>query len=203
MAKRPPQLDATALRFLNTQDMTEVHVMQGQKADHERQARIYQQTLKHEACRFGDGLIFYLVGHRELSPQQHVWAFVLGVLNVRDSFPEGTELFDDYADWGGHELHLDVKVQPPKTKDPDTEKTVAFPFDDEPHQAACKLAERIATYIGMKKHAVNLTNEQTAYGIGRAFHNLRSTYPQDLGGVHSFDAYAAAAGEYFDTYKNT
>jgi len=190
-------------RFLGVKTAEEVHVLENQKANEERQAHAYETMLLREACEFGDSLVRYIMGHYKLSAAQRAWAVVLGTLNVRGDYPGGTEEFDELADRGGEQLQLDnVNIV-----DDDEEKqriVQELPqFTQEQYREAAAFAEAFSRYIGMKRNQLGTDRKQTAYGLGRAFHNLRLTFPMEGGGTAAFDELARRAGDYFDRYKDS
>jgi hypothetical protein len=195
MPKDTHQLDATALRFLGNK-REEIQVIEGQKITAARREEQQEKALLQESCDYGNSLVHMTVGHRHLTPEQHAWGFALGVLCVRADYPDGPDRFDDLADQAGRDLSLSA----PSFSDEKTEKIKKdlHPLVKEEEYEAAKFAEFIAKYITMTKHRAGLSNPQAAYGLGRAFHNLRATFPPDRGGTVAFDEYARHAGMYFD-----
>jgi hypothetical protein len=190
------KLDQTALQFLGAK-RGEVQVHEGQKASADKQRKQHEQMLIKEACDFGNTLVRYIVNHKDMPLKARVWSFALGVLCVRDEYPEGGEKFDELADLGGEDLQL----TPPTKQHEEAMRSHArnLPvLEGEVLLEAARFAELVAKYVTTKKHQSGLNNLQAAYGLGRAFHNLRQTFPAEEGGVFAFDEYARQAGVYFD-----
>jgi hypothetical protein len=121
---------------------------------------------------------------------------VLGILNVRFDYPDGQERFDEISDLAGEDLVL----PPPMPFTPEEEVQIRRhrrPLEDESFRKAANFAEVFAKYITLTKHSMGLSSQQAAYGIGRAFHNLRQCFPREDGGTVAFDEYARLAGDYF------
>jgi hypothetical protein len=196
--KIQPTLDDTALRFLGNK-REEIRVMEGQEAKATRLEEQRERFLLTESCEYGNSLVLMATGHRHLTPEQLAWGFTLSLLCLRADYPEGSDRFDDLADQAGKDLHLPVT-----TYDEETIATIRKtlqPLVKEKEYEAAKFAEVIAKYIEMTKRRGELSNPQAAYGLGRAFHNLRSTFPADKGGTVAFDEYAKHAGMYYDVNK--
>lgn len=192
------KLDDQTRRMLGVTDDKELQVMEGQTTDTTRLRTAREKASLREACDFGDVLVEYTVGHTDLSLPQRVWALALGVFNVRFDYPEGTDKFDDLVDQGGDDLHLDKTSEVTDEAAAEEIQQGLIPLKGDDLIEAAKFAETFAKYITMKKHQIGLSNPQAAYGLGRAFHNLRLGFPMEAGGAVAFDEYARQAGEYFD-----
>lgn len=70
-------------------------------------------------------------------------------------------------------------------------------------EEAAVFSENFQEFLKKKKHQIGLSNRQGAHGLGRAFHNLRRTFPADKGGSAAFDELARRAGQYFMENKET
>ncbi len=199
-AKTAARLDAMAQRFLGNQ-IDEVRVIAGQQATEKRLLAAQEKYLVAEACQFGDILVRYTMGHRKLSFEQRAWGFTLALFCIREDYPEGVEEFDTVVDQAGSDLELSMKNV---VTDPEQITRVVsdlVQFDTEQFKGAAIFAEQLSRYVEGKKHQKNLSNPQAAYGLGRAFHNLRLGYPLSEGGPAVFDELTRRAGEYFERYK--
>ena len=186
---QPPELDNVARKFLGVTDPSKVKVVKGQTANAEKQRKLYEQQLMHEACEFGDTLVGYVGAHEKLTLGQRVVSVTLALLNLRRDFPDGVQRFDEYVDLGGDDLKLEPV--PPSDKPQGVLASADF-------LPAAKFAETLVGYVIMTKHQLGLSNPQGAYGLGRMFHTLRGHFPTANGGPLQFDALAAQAGEYFN-----
>ena len=207
-------MDAFTQRFFGNE---KVQRIDGQKANEEKQAAMQERFLMDEACRFGDTLIRYVVAHRKLSTAQRAWGFGLALFCLRGDYPEGIEDFDDLIDMGGESLTLresneSAVTQIASTATATTTATTTATatatatclhtstFNETEQHAAAALAENISKYIERQKQQKGLSNSQAAYGIGRAFHSLRTGYPPEEGGVAAFDEIISYASEYYELY---
>jgi hypothetical protein len=189
---KAPTLDSLAKGFLGVASEKETRVIKGQTANAARQQAFYEQQLLHEACEFGDILVHYVGSHVDLPLPQRAFGTALGILNLRRDYPTGGEQFDELADLGGEELQLPKSTKPAPIIEP------PLPLTGEALHNAAAFAESFVRYVTMKKQQLGLSNPQAAYGLGRAFHNLRLTFPVDDGNTVAFDFYAQQAGEYFN-----
>jgi hypothetical protein len=193
-------LDATARRFLGS-NLDEVRVIAGQKADEKKLVASQERYLLAEACQFGDILVRYTMAHRKLSFEQRAWGFALSLFCIRGDFPEGLEDFDELADQGGNDLELSHKNV---VTDAERASRIAkeLPeFSQTGLQDAAGFAEQVSKYVETKKHQMGLSNPQAAYGLGRAFHNLRLGYPLSEGGTAAFDELTRRASGYYERFK--
>lgn len=179
------KIDEFSQQFLGSKD---VQVHQGQTADKTKLERMREQYLIQEAAEFGDIITNYIANHPRIDPTQRAFGLTLSILNLRHAYPAGTDLFDDLADQGGKDLQISA------TPVPDAANAPATRLSDAAEETAAQFSELLTKYVTMKKNQLGTSNYQTAYGLGRAFHNLRSLYPS---GPEVFDTYAAQAGEYF------
>lgn len=201
-SEKPPRLDSLANAFLGNQEAV---IVEGQKADEKKQLEMAARQLLFEACDYGDVLVKYVAMHGRLSPAQAAWGFALALLNVRSEYPEGGDAFDDLAEQARQDLELAVTTE---VTDPeriartqaDAERE-AQEWTHEEFTEAATFAENMAEYFGKKKRQQDIDNKQAAYGLGRAFHNLRLTFPADHGGSAAFDVYAKRAGVYLAENK--
>lgn len=197
------ELDPAALRFLGVQNMADVQIIEGQKAKEEKLRAQTEKFLLEEACGFGDSLVHYVAAHnKEYTTKQLIWGTVLGTLCLREDYLDGVDKFDELADQGGKDLQLKVKT-PEYTEEQRTEIIRKVQLTQEEALTAAKFAELYAGYVAMKKRQTSISNIQIAYGLGRAFHNLRLTFPEDEGGYVAFDELARQAGGYFDANKGS
>lgn len=198
LRSRPPVtgMDDQARRFLgNVED--EVVQRQGQKADDDKLRTSQERMLLAEACQYGDDLVRYVAMHRDLSPEEAAWGFCLGLYCARDAYPDGDEAFDDIAEQAGKDLTL---AETTIITDPDRVvqiQTELLEFEDKAFKLAAAFAEDFASFLDRKKRQLSIGNKQGAYGLGRAFHNLRQTFPMDRGGSATFDELARRSGIYF------
>lgn len=189
-------LDETAKRFLgNAGD--DVVRRDGQKADDDKLRHSQERMLLAEACEYGDDLVRYVAMHQNHTGEELAWGFCLGLYCARRDYPDGDEAFDDVAEQAGKDL---VLAQTTVVSDPDEAvriQTELQQFEDASFRRAAAFAENFASFLDRKKRQLGLGNKQGAYGLGRAFHNLRQTFPQDKGGSAAFDELARRAGIYF------
>lgn len=196
------ELDPEALRFLGVQNTEDVRIIEGQKAKADKVQAQTEKFLLEEACGFGDSLVHYVAAHsKEYPPQQLIWGMSLGTLCLREDYLDGVDKFDELADQGGKDLKLEVKPPAYTAEEKVTIRRKATLTPDETLNAA-KFAELYAGYVAMKKRQTNISNVQIAYALGRAFHNLRLTFPDDEGGRIAFDTLAEQAGAYFADNKD-
>lgn len=184
-----------AQRFLGT-NLDEVRVVAGHQANEKMLVASQEKYLLAEACRYGDILVRYTSAHRKLSFEQRVWGFSLALFCTRGDYPEGLEEFDKLADQGGDDLDLATLNH---TRASEVEQPAELSIPDQ--QEAAQFAEAAARYIATKKRQMGLSNPQAAYGLGRAFHNLRLGYPRSDGGTAVFDVLAARAWDYYERYR--
>ena len=196
MTTKLPTMDDLAKNFLGVSKSSDVKVVSGQKANTERQQALYEQELAHEACEFGDVLVNYVGSHVDVPLAHRAFGVALGVLNLRSEYPGGGEQFDELADLGGEDLQIEAKKKAPVTAAVSSAKVT--PLTEEVVLAAAPFAEIFVRFVTMKKHQLGLGNPQTAYALGRTFHNLRACFPPEDGGPAAFDQYAQQAGEYFN-----
>lgn len=199
--KKGDKLDPTVKSFLGVANEEEVNVVTGQKANDKKAVDAREKYLLAEACEFGDILVSYIGDHPRLDLGQRVWAVVLAMLCQRGDYPEGVEKFDALADQGGQ----DLQYEGPNNTLPEDEAATMVrdlpPLDGDRFTDAAKFAETFSAYITMKKQQLGVSNPQGAYGLGRAFHNLRLGFPKTEGGTAVFDEYAKRAGRYYDENK--
>lgn len=196
------ELDAATQRYLGS-DPSAIRTIPGQKADPQKVGAMQEKYLMADACRFGDILVRYVVAHHKLSFEQRVWGFTLALFCIRGDYPDGTEDFDVIADAGGYDLTLSDKNKNVIT---DEEQAAQFAlelpvFDPSAQHNAAQFAEQVTRYIEMKKQQQGVSNTQAAYGLGRAFHNLRLEYPRDKGGTAVFDELARRAHSYYVQHR--
>lgn len=196
--KKGDKLDPTVKKFLGVKDESEVKVVTNQKAEDKKLLNAREQYLLAEACEFGDILVSYIGAHPSLDLGQRAWAVVLALLCQRADYPEGVEKFDELADQGGK----DLQYGGPDNTLPEDEAAAMVnnlpPLEDNRFEKAAQFAETFSAYISMKKQQLGVSNPQAAYGLGRAFHNLRLGFPKAEGGSAVFDEYARRAGRYYD-----
>ena len=197
----PRELDATAQRFLGTSTAPPV-VHEGQRADGERLAEQHERLLLSEACAYGDDMVRYVAMHKDLSPEEGAWGFCLGLYCARDAFPAGGDAFDDIAEQARKDLTLPITTEVTDEDAVARIQTELGEFTDEQFSRAAAFAENVASFLDRKKRQVGIGNKQGAYGLGRAFHNLRLTFPSDKGGSAAFDELARRAGIYFTDNKD-
>lgn len=196
------KLDDTAQRFLKAgAPAMPVQVHAGQRANDEQLAAQHERALLAEACEFGDDLVRYVAMHKDLTPEEAAWGFCLGLYCARDAYPGGGDAFDDVADQARQDL---VLTQTTVIEDPEeiaSIQTELPEFTDAQFERAAVFAENVASFLDRRKRQVGIANKQGAYGLGRAFHNLRQTFPRDRGGSAAFDELARRAGFYFADNK--
>jgi hypothetical protein len=201
MPIRPSKkLDSIAKRFLESAEAP-IHVHDGQKADKERLAEQQERMLLAEACEYGDDMVRYVAMHRDLSPEEAAWGFCLGLYCARNAYPDGGDAFDDIADQAHKDLVLVKTTIITDRAEIERIQTELPEFTEEQFQRAAVFAENIASFLDRKKRQVGIGNKQGAYGLGRAFHNLRQTFPGKSGGSAAFDELARRAGLYFAENK--
>jgi len=182
------ELDSTARAFLK-QGGEKITTMPGQTADLNRVEQQRQRVLIREACAHGDELIIYITGHRvSHTLPVMAWATSAFVLALRLEYPDGEKRFDEWSQRGGAEL----EVPPVSLSKPGAIHKLT---PDEVFSAV-ELAKLCAKYASQILKRSGINNAQAAYGLGRAFQNLRLTFPQIYGGVLAFDQYAKEAGQY-------
>jgi hypothetical protein len=204
MPLRPnQQLDNTAQRFLKAGSATAapVQVHDGQKADDARLAAQHEQVLLSEACAYGDDLVRYVAMHQDLSPEEAAWGFCLGLYCARDAYPPGGDVFDDIADQARKDLVLAKTTVVTDQAEIERIQTELPEFTENQFTRSAAFAEDFANFLSRKKRQVGIANKQGVYGLGRAFHNLRQTFPKDRGGSAAFDELARRAGFYFADNK--
>jgi hypothetical protein len=194
--RKTEPLDDTARRFLQIgQNTPEVH--EGQSADKGKLQEGWERTLLHEACEYGDDMVRYVAMHKDLTPEEAAWGVCLGIYCARDVYPNGAEEFDDLGDQAAKDLVL------PQTTVVTDEGEIAriqmelTDFDDAGFRRAALFSEKFQDFLKGKKQQLGISNRQGAYGLGRAFHNLRRTFPTDNGGSATFDELARRSGLYF------
>ena len=196
-------IDPTALRFLGAKNAQEVQIIEGQKANAERLQAQTEKFLLEEACDLGDSLVRYVTAHsNEYTPQHLIFGMVLGTFCLREDYLDGKEKFDEIADQGGKDLKLEVQGED-LTEERIKQIIKNVQLSPEAVQLGAQFAELYAGYVAMKKRQTSISNIQIAYGLGRAFHNLRLTFPEDEGGRLAFDELAKQAGAYFDANKGS
>lgn len=189
-------LDATARRFLQIgRNAPEVH--EGQQADANKQREGWERILLIEACEYGDDLVRYVAMHQKLSPMEMAWGFCLGLYCARAEYPNGGEEFDDLGIQAAQDLVLSEMTLITDEDEIVRIQTELPQLDDKQQKEAALFSEDLQEFLKKKKHQVGISNKQGAYGLGRAFHNLRRTYPVDRGGSAAFDEFARRAGRYF------
>jgi hypothetical protein len=201
MPIRPSKkLDETAQRFLRAGSQP-VEVHDGQQADEKRLAEQQERMLLAEACEYGDDMVRYVAMHKDLSPEEAAWGFCLGLYCARDAYPNGGDAFDDIADQARKDLVLAKTTIITDQAEIERIQTELPEFKEESFKRAAAFAENVASFLDRKKRQVGIGNKQGAYGLGRAFHNLRQTYPEEKGGSAAFDELARRAGLYFAENK--
>lgn len=194
------QLDATARRFLGN-DLDEIRVIAGQKADDKKLLASQERYLIAEACEFGDVLVRYTMAHRKLSFEQRAWGFALALFCIRGDYPEGLSDFDSLVDQGGDDLELSSKNV---VTDAERVKSIVddlLQFSEKALKEAALFSEQVSKYVETKKHQKGLSNPQAVYGLGRAFHNLRLGFPLSEGGTAAFDELTRRASGYYERFK--
>lgn len=199
-SKGSEPLDETAKQFLQIgRNAPEVH--EGQKADGDKQREGWERMLLSEACEYGDDLVRYVAMHQQMSPLQLAWGFCLGLYCARAEYPNGGDEFDDL----GAQAAKDLVLAETTVIDDEDEiariQTELTPFTEQQQHEAAVFSENFQEFLKKKKHQVGISNKQGAYGLGRAFHNLRRTFPRDQGGSAAFDELARRAGLYFAENK--
>jgi hypothetical protein len=167
----------------------------GQKANEKKLAAGQERMLRAEACNFGDDLVRYVAMHQDNTHEELAWGFCLALYVARSIYPNGEEDFDEISDQAANDLVL--------SEENITEKAEVAPFSDGTFRRAAEFAELMQEYIRRKKPQTGISNRQGAYGLCRAFHNLRRTFPADKGGSAAFDELARRAGEYFAENRET
>lgn len=135
-------------------------------------------------------MVNYVINHPKLTPAQRAWGFMLGLFCVREEYPEGVSTFDEFIDKGGDDLKLEKTTESAPDK---IDSALEGPLFD----GAAEFAELFAKYVSKTKRGIGLSNPQAAYGLGRALHNLRSTFPEENGGPVGFDHWASEASAYY------
>lgn len=205
MANKDLTLDPTARAFLGTHRDGAVEIVQraGQKVKVEAVLDAEGRWRHEEACDFGNSLVQYVAMHEDLSVPQRVWGFSLASMCLREDYPDGTEVFDTLYE--SAEADLDLPGHPLTAFDEDerlTRVAKVEPMDEATLRAAAQFSEKVYAYIMKKRLGLGLHYTQAAYAIGRAFHNLRRTFPDALGGHPAFDEYVSDAGKYFANNKD-
>lgn len=199
-SKPDRDLDATAKRFLQIgQDTPEIH--EGQQADADKQREGWERLLLSEAGEYGDDLVRYVAMHRQLEHAELAWGFCLGLYCARIEYPNGGEEFDDLGEQAANDL---VLAETTLVRDPEKAEKIQMEvpqFSDTRLKEAAVFSENFQEFLKKKKHQIGISNKQGAYGLGRAFHNLRRTFPADKGGSAAFDELARRAGQYFAKNK--
>lgn len=200
MPERPPiPNDPMAKAFLGS-DPSKVTVMPGQKANETKQAAMQEKYLLAEACRFGDDVVRYVMGHYKLSEAQRIWGFAVTLFCLRADYPDGGDDFDELADQGGEDLELPKKniiEEPERVNDIATRLRE---FTDAELLEAASFAERTNAYIEATKQRDGISNPQAVYALGRAFHNMRFGFPLEKGGTAAFDEFVRRASAYFERH---
>ena len=195
-SKPDDKLDETAQRFLQIgQNAPEIH--EGQKADADKQREGWERMLLSEACEYGDDLVRYIAMHKQLDPAQITWGFCLGLYCARAEYPNGGEEFDDLGEQAAKDLVLSETTVIEDAQEIERIQTELPQFTEKAQHEAAVFSENFQEFLKKKKHQVGISNKQGAYGLGRAFHNLRRTYPASHGGSAAFDELARRAGRYF------
>ena len=195
-------LDDTAKRFLQIGGNTpEVH--EGQKADAEKQRDGWERVLLSEACEYGDDLVRYVAMHQQLESEELAWGFCLGIYCARAEYPNGGDEFDDLVDQAAKDLVLSETTVVNDQEEIAKIQMELPQFTASRLEEAAVFSENFQEFLKKKKHQVGMSNRQGAYGLGRAFHNLRRTFPADKGGSAAFDELARRAGQYFTENKET
>jgi hypothetical protein len=179
---RKPFSDAFSQAFLGE----DPQVQQGQTVDSEAQANAFDGYLQDEAVVFGDNLMQWIAAHKNLPLHVRAWGFVLGVFCVRAEFPAGATEFDQIVARAGEDLDL-------PRKEPDNSELPEWTTKD--LREAANFAELVSGYIALLRRQNDVRDEQAVYGIGRAWHNLRETFP--MAGTRGFDILAKEAVEYY------
>jgi hypothetical protein len=189
-------LDDTARRFLQVgSNAPEIH--KGQQADEEKQRDGWERMLFQEACEFGDDLVRYVAMHKRNTPEQLAWGVCLGLFCARNWYPNGEEEFDELTALAAKDLVLAQTTIVEDEEEIARIQTEMPQFSKESFEAAAEFSENFQDFIRKKKTQVGMSNKQGAYGLGRAFHNLRRTFPKESGGSAAFDELARRAGIYF------
>lgn len=199
-SKPDRNLDATAKRFLQIgQDTLEVH--EGQNADADKQREGWERVLLRESCEYGDDLVRYVALHQKLSPEEMAWGFCLGLYCARQEYPNGGEEFDELGVQASKDLVLAETTVITDEEEIARIQTELPQFNDIQQETAAVFSENFQEFLRKKKHQIGISNRQGAYGLSRAFYNLRRTYPKDKGGSAAFDELARRAGRYFADNK--
>jgi hypothetical protein len=195
-SRKTDPLDDTSKRFLQIgQNAPEIHA--GQKIDDDKLKGGWERALFAEACDYGDDLVVYTTAHHKLSPEEIVWGFCLGLYCARGVYPNGAEEFDDLGDQAAKDLVLSATTIVTDEEEIARIQTALPEFPEERFREAAVFSENFQEFLKNKKIQTGISNRQGAYGLGRAFHNLRRTFPVDRGGSAAFDELARRAGVYF------
>ena len=188
MANRKTFSDRFSQAFLGDGPQTVQH---DQTVDPEAQAAAYNGYLQDEAVELGDSFVQWVAAHKTIPIHARAWGFVLGTFCTRAEYPGGVAAFDSIVAAAGEDLDLPRKeFDPPNIPEWTTEAM---------HHAT-QFAELSAGYVSLVRRQRSISDQQAAYGIGRAWHNLRETFPQ--GGPVGFDVLAREAADYFAQHKN-
>lgn len=196
--KKKKGLDELEQRFLGPGAVQE---HEGQTVDPKKELAQRERALLLEASDFGDDLVRYVAMHRSVLMPGLAWGFCLGLYCVRDLYPEGGEAFDDVVEQAATDLVLMNTTFVTDSDEILRIQTELPEFGEKEFETAGDFAEKFGQFISMKKRQLGVGNKQGAYGLGRAFHNLRGTYPADKGGSAAFDELARRAGIYFQENK--
>ena len=195
-SKKTGALDNTAKQFLQIGgNAPEVH--EGQKADEGKLKEGWERALFAEACAYGDDLVRYTAAHYKLTPEEIARAFCLGLYCARDAYPNGAEEFDDLGDQAAKDLILTHTTVVTDEEEIARIQTELPEFPEDRFQEAALFSENFQEFLKSKKIQTGISNRQGAYGLNRAFHNLRKTFPAKSGGSAAFDELARRAGMYF------
>lgn len=177
---------------------------EGQKMDQDRAAAARERYFMQEACDYGDEIVkFASMRLVKYKPREISWGLALGTYCVRRDYPGDREEFDNIIERAGNELKLDATglIKDPQEIERIQQSLTVFSADEE--AKALEFARVYLQYIERTRKSSGISEGQTIYGIGRAFNNLRLTYPKEEGGTAAFDTYARRAGVYYQANKET
>jgi hypothetical protein len=180
--------DQFAQTFLG-QDDAQVH--QGGHVDPVAQAEAHQDYILEEASTFGNNFVQWIAAHKTVPIHVRAWGFVLGIFCIRAEYPAGAIEFDRIVAQAGEDLDLPGKSH--ANDDP------LPPWTEITMRQATNFAELTSGYVALHRRQTDVHDDQAAYGIGRAWHNLRTTFP--FGGPEAFDTVAAHAVRYYEHEK--
>ena len=185
-------------------DPTKLQRHEGQKMDQERAVAARERYFMQEACDYGDEIVkFASMRLVKYSPREISWGLALGTYCVRRDYPGDRNEFDNIIERAGNELKLEASGLITDPQEIERIQQSVDVFTEEVEARALEFARVYLQYIDRTRKSSGISEGQTIYGIGRAFHNLRLTYPKEHGGTAAFDTYARRAGTYYQTHKET